>query len=252
MALSTTQHDPTTVKVVPAIRSLTPLRFWLGLVPAMVLPLLLALFYFVWMGESPAAKAIYGAAKVFTLLWPLFCVWLLWKLPLPEVLRIPDNPRSVLLVGLTTGLAICGIMAIAMQTPLADGVWAGAERILAKTRSFGVLDHYWLFGAYVTILHSLVEEYYWRWFVFGKLHQRIRPLYAYLLAAAAFTAHHVVVLSQYFDWPLVALFSLSVGVGGLLWSWMLVRQRTLWGAWLSHALVDFGIFVIGYRLIFEQ
>jgi membrane protease YdiL (CAAX protease family) len=38
-------------------------------------------------------------------------------------------------------------------------------------------------------------------------------------------------------------------VGGAFWAWLYHRSRSLWGPWLSHALVDATIFVIGWDLI---
>jgi len=235
-----------------SIHALSVSRFWTAMLPAMLLPLLGSLFYFVLMGESDAAKGIYLGVKIFTVLWPILCCIAVWKIGLPKIGWKPEHPAAVIAAGLASGAAICGIMFLAMQTQLAEGVWAGRANILAKVEGLGILNYYWLFACVISIVHSFVEEYYWRWFVFGKLHERIRAGWAYPLGALAFMAHHVVILSQYFSWPLVVLFSLSVAVGGLLWSWMLIRQRTLWGAWISHALVDFGIFAIGHQLMFSQ
>ena len=73
---------------------------------------------------------------------------------------------------------------------------------------------------------------------------------AHLLAAAAFAAHHVVVISQYFGWGWGLALGAFVGVGGALWSWMYQRQGTLAGVWLSHLIVDLFVMWIGYGLIF--
>jgi membrane protease YdiL (CAAX protease family) len=44
------------------------------------------------------------------------------------------------------------------------------------------------------------------------------------------------------------VFSLAVAVGGAVWAWLYDFSRSLIGPWLSHMLVDIGIFVIGYDL----
>jgi len=41
-----------------------------------------------------------------------------------------------------------------------------------------------------------------------------------------------------------------IGVGGMIWSWMYLRQASLLGAWIAHMIVDFGILWIGYQLLF--
>jgi len=41
-----------------------------------------------------------------------------------------------------------------------------------------------------------------------------------------------------------------VFVGGLIWSWLYLRFRSIWPCWLSHACVDIPIFIAGWMIIF--
>ena len=99
-------------------------------------------------------------------------------------------------------------------------------------------------------VNSLMEEYVWRWFVFRKFEAFLAGKFAVPAAALAFTAHHVVVLAAQFDWPIVLLGSAGVFIGGAAWSWLYLRYRSIWPGYLSHAIVDASIFIIGYWLIF--
>jgi membrane protease YdiL (CAAX protease family) len=69
-------------------------------------------------------------------------------------------------------------------------------------------------------------------------------------AALAFTAHHVIALAAQFNWGVTLLGSLGVFSGGAAWSWLYLRYRSIWPGYISHAMVDVAIFVIGYGLIF--
>jgi membrane protease YdiL (CAAX protease family) len=106
-------------------------------------------------------------------------------------------------------------------------------------------------GVFYSLAHSLLEEYYWRWFVFGQLRSLVRLWPAIIVASLGFMAHHVLVLSLYFGWwtwPTL-LFSACVAVGGAFWAWLYDRTGSLLGPWLSHLLVDAGIFFIGFELV---
>ena len=72
-----------------------------------------------------------------------------------------------------------------------------------------------------------------------------------LISSLGFMAHHVIVLGFYFGWhsPWVYLLSLAVAIGGAFWAWLYDRTGSLAGPWLSHMLVDAGIFAVGYRMI---
>ena len=110
---------------------------------------------------------------------------------------------------------------------------------------------YALMGVFYAAVHSLMEEYYWRWFVFAQLRRMTTLGPAIVISSLGFMAHHVLVLSVYFGWGtfLSLFFSLSVAVGGVAWSWLFHRSRSLFGPWLSHALVDAGIFLVGFEIV---
>ena len=111
---------------------------------------------------------------------------------------------------------------------------------------------YLVMGVFYAAGHSLAEEYYWRWFVFGQLRRLVKLTPAIAISSLAFTAHHVIVLATFFPgepW-LVVLFSSAVTVGGAVWAWLYHRSGSLYGPWFSHALVDAGIFLLGYSMVF--
>ena len=62
----------------------------------------------------------------------------------------------------------------------------------------------------------------------------------------------VIVLAAQFNWPIVLLGSLGVFIGGAAWSWLYLRFRSIWPGYLSHAIVDAALFIIGYWLIFDS
>ena len=74
-----------------------------------------------------------------------------------------------------------------------------------------------LLAGFISILHSLLEEYYWRWFIFGELKQYVPLVMAITLSSLAFMAHHVIVLYVFLPGEFltaVVPFSLCIGVGG--------------------------------------
>ena len=106
-------------------------------------------------------------------------------------------------------------------------------------------------GIFYSLIHSFMEEYYFRWFVFGRLRHLIRFAPAALVSALAFMAHHVIVLYVFFGASIHTLFlSLCIAVGGVIWAWQYERSRSLLGSWMSHLLVDAGIFLVGYHMLF--
>ncbi len=45
-----------------------------------------------------------------------------------------------------------------------------------------MLDNFWIFAIFLSCIHSYMEEFFWRWFVFGNLRKLIPVGGAILLA----------------------------------------------------------------------
>lgn len=106
--------------------------------------------------------------------------------------------------------------------------------------------------AQIINLKKSVPRTVWRWFVFRKSEVLWGGKLGIVAAALAFTAHHVIALAAQFNWGITLLGSLGVFVGGATWNWLYLRYRSIWPGYVSHAIVDLAIFIIGYRLIFGQ
>jgi membrane protease YdiL (CAAX protease family) len=223
---------------------------WLALVVALAYPTLLTLVYFVWtVGISQQLS--YGIGKAIQFAQPL--VWA--GLTCRERLRWPRFGTRGLATGILFGLVIdAGMFVLYFGYFRGAGTFAAAGAEMLKHLSgIGVTTPAIYAGValFYSLLHSLLEEYYWRWFVFGRLRRLIALNPAIVISSIAFMAHHVVVLGLYFGWtnPWTWLFSGATAVGGAFWAWLYQRSGSIYGPWASHLLLDAGIFAIGYDLV---
>ncbi len=109
-----------------------------------------------------------------------------------------------------------------------------------------------LLGTFYALVHSFMEEYYWRWFVFNRLRRYVRLWPAILISSFGFMAHHVILMATFLGWesPLTYLISATVAIGGMTWAWLYQRSGKLIWSWVSHMIVDAAIFALGYVLVF--
>jgi membrane protease YdiL (CAAX protease family) len=225
----------------------------------MLFPTAVAWLYFLVLAGgggqvNPWQQFTYGAGKCVQFAFPAVFLWA-FEGRFPR----PGRPRFAgLFLGLAFGLAVAALMfglyfgvlrhsALLAQTP---------ARVRQKLQEFGAgsVLGYVLLGAFLCVAHSLLEEYYWRWFVFGRLRTLLPLAPSLVLASLAFMAHHVLVLSVFLPGRSLSAalpLSLGIAVGGAVWAWLYERTGSVWPPWLSHLLVDAAIFVIGWDLVYR-
>lgn len=242
----------------------TPPAEALALAFAMVFPTVAIWLYFYAAPDAATSRLAYGVAKAVQFAFPLAWVLLAEKGALGFGRNRPAGalPRAVepgglgrgLGAGLATGLvALAGLVAGYPALLAGWAALAGAPAAIgAKLAVFGVESPagFLLMAAFYSLIHSFLEEYYWRWFVFGRLRRRLSPPAAGVVSSLAFSSHHVLLLGVLLGGfgPATWLLAAGVFAAGTAWAWLFHRGGGLAGPWLSHALADAGLMWIGYSL----
>lgn len=224
---------------------------------AMTLPTLMAWLYFKQLGgqgaaANPLQQAAYSGSKAVQFALPVLFLWLterrIWAVGRPRLNGWP--------VGVGFGLAVGAAMLVLYHGYLRDSPALAdtPAKLRAKLHEFAVdsAGSYWMLAIFIVLIHSLLEEYYWRWFVFGQLRRFVPVALAIALSSLAFMAHHVIILDAYLPgrfWSAAFPFALGIAVGGAVWAWLYDRADSIYSPWISHALVDAAIFVIGWDLL---
>jgi membrane protease YdiL (CAAX protease family) len=225
------------------------------LVIALVLPTAGALTYFVAADPNdPGFRLTYSLSKTVQFGLPIVAMLAFdrrrWK-------AIRCTVRGTLVgsvLGLATLLVILATYALALRaSPLLNGL---APQVRTKVAGFGFdsPENFVAFAIVLSLLHSFLEEYYWRWFVHAALGERLPQVPATVISSLAFAAHHVVVLHVYFPdhfWSATLPFSLAVAVGGAMWAWLYDRYGSLAGPWAAHALADLALMAVGFDLLYR-
>ena len=229
----------------------------LALAFAMLFPAAMAWVYFVALaGEdgrpNPALQAAFAAGKVVQFAFPVVYVWLFER----QRLR-PGRPGARgLAVGAGFGLLIAaGTLALYAGWLRYSPLTAEAPaKIHQKLQELGcdTPARFAALALFIAVVHSFGEEYYWRWFVFGRLRRYLPLAAAVALSSLAFMAHHVIVLGVYLPgqfWALALPLSFAVAVGGAIWAVLYELTRSLVAVWISHMLIDLAIMAVGYQMV---
>lgn len=226
---------------------------------AMVLPTVVTWVYFILFSGQSAL--IGGVCKLAQFAFPACWVFLMMRLSIreagPPATKGGHSPwplRTNLCVGVGLGAAIVFAMIAYYRFGFAPEVFNHFVLEVESRVEKLSLSNPWGYaalGVFYSLIHSFLEEYYFRWFVFGRLRDYVSFLPAAVLSGLSFMAHHVIVLHVFLGFSFHTLFlSLCIAVGGFLWAWQYERSRSLVGSWISHLIVDAGIFALGYHMIF--
>jgi len=219
---------------------------------AMAFPTAAAWLYFLTFANTAWMTSLYGGTKLIQFALPVVWVFLLRR----RRPSIDARSRGGLAAGLATGGGMAGLVLLGYFLALRGGDLAGAAapRIAARVEAVGAGSpaRFVLMALFLSLIHSFLEEYYWRWFVFGQLRRWISGPASVLLSSLAFMSHHVIIVYAFLGfgrlWWATVLFSLAVAAAGAVWAWLYTRNGSLISPWLSHVLVDLAVMAVGYDL----
>jgi hypothetical protein len=211
-------------------------------VPAPTLGVLAAAY--IW-PESMLGQLVFAFCKVWLLVMPI--VWLVLidkQRPKLPALGSSGMPAAVL-----TGSGMFVAIVVGYQL---FGSWIDTGELVRQIEAVGLgVPAIYLAGAvYWCTLNSILEEYVWRWFVFTRCEALMPRVLAAIAAGGLFAIHHAVALVYYFDWRVAVLGTVGVFVGGTIWSWIYLRWRNIYAAYVSHVFADIAVFGVGWQLAF--
>lgn len=221
--------------------------FYFGIVPAIFFQTIGAYFYFILFSGTTFSSFVYSLTKILIIAWPIF--WFVFGFSHNNFLNSKKYFRSIL-YGLFSGLSISLLIYLAYYFNQSFFLEYASE-IKKKVIEFNLLNYYFVFAVFLSLVHSLIEEYFWRWFIFGGLSLKIKSLKAAIIGSIGFGLHHLIILFQFFPFHISFIFTLAVVFGGFIWCMLYYKTNTILGSWISHALVDGMIMYIGSLLIFS-
>ena len=226
----------------PGSRRATHLAVLLPVVLAPTIGTLSALWF--WPGAF--GSTIYAGCKVVLYGLPLF-IWMRSQRPQRPSFHME---AKWVLAGFGSGALISAVILALWFLALSESTDTNALILVIKENGLDGPIKFWLFAAWLCLGNSLLEEIVFRWFVDTRLSALgLRWTLVLPISAAIFTLHHIFVLAAYFDVSLTVLGSAGVFIGGVLWSILRLKSGSLIPGWISHALVDLAIILVGASIL---
>lgn len=118
------------------------------------------------------------------------------------------------------------------------------------TQNAGVTKENFLYiSLYISFVNSLLEEFFFRGFLFTNLRRFSTDRFAHGFSAVTFAAYHVAMMLGWFSLPLFLLVMAGLTAGGLIFNYLNQRLGTVYISWLVHMCANFAINTIGFMLL---
>lgn len=158
-------------------------------------------------------------------------------------LNLKNNTKT-LRYGLRLGLASAVIVLAAY---FVFKQFIDLENILndLETRLKITATNFILVGLYITLINSLIEELFFRGFIFLEIHQRGRPVLAYLFSAILFALYHVAIFATWFTLPITALALFGLFAVAIVFNYLDLKTNNFIPSWITHLCADAAIIGIG-------
>ncbi|MBO8155770.1 MAG: CPBP family intramembrane metalloprotease [Bacillaceae bacterium] len=181
---------------------------------------------------------------------PIVVMRFVWNENILKVLNLKNihlnQLRTGILIGVISMLTIIGafvlFQGIIDTSAIIDDLKDRLE-ITAQTFIFVAI--------YITFGNSLLEEFYFRGFIFFKIYQNGHKILAYLFSSLLFSLYHVAIFAVWFDFGLILLALAGLFVIGLVFNYLNTRSKNFLNSWIIHIMADTAIVSIGFYLFLQ-
>lgn len=142
-----------------------------------------------------------------------------------------------------------GLAAVYLTTYLLLGQSLRMEAIVSQLNQLASINRTNIFfiGLYLILFNSILEEFFWRGFLFKELRELIGPWTAHALTAIGFSLHHIVFFFYWFDLPFLMLATLGLIAFALVMN-LVFERYDLFSCWFIHAFADIIQVFIAFRI----
>lgn len=104
------------------------------------------------------------------------------------------------------------------------------------------------YGTYLTVINSLLEEFFFRGFVFLNLKKIGKKRMAYGVSSIAFSLYHISNFQNWLNIWVFVLATIGLFIGGMIFDYLDDQENTFFNSWFVHICADLAIVGFGLSL----
>lgn len=106
-------------------------------------------------------------------------------------------------------------------------------------------DNFLRIAIYISIVNSLLEEFFFRGFMFLNLRRVGGRKLAYIISAFLFSIYHIAIMGSWFSPIIFALAMAGLFVGALIFNYLNEKGGNIYNSWIVHMMANLSINTVG-------
>lgn len=120
-----------------------------------------------------------------------------------------------------------------------------SSKIIEGLEGIGIgMHNVWLWAIYLSVINSLIEEFFFRGYIYFSLEKRSKTL-AIIVSSAMFSFYHVVLFFLLFNIWTVIFTVIGLFVIGVFLAYMNKYGKSFVNSWIIHISADIAVVLIG-------
>ncbi len=215
-----------------------------SLIPGSIITTIFALLHFNLLYKFSFNQVFFLVLVAFLIIWPKICI---------RKYKIDSKRKKELkysaIFGIVSGIGIIALFILYFN--FNKSFFIQNSGIIKKYISSSNLDTFFIFFViYTCIINPIIEEYYWRRYLYIGYRKIFGITVSITLASFAFGLHHYVLLFILFPADFAFIVGTLVVIGGAIWCFILEKYNSILGCVISHSLADIAIIYIVYNLLY--
>ncbi len=116
--------------------------------------------------------------------------------------------------------------------------------MLQKNASVDKENFLWI-ALYISFVNSMLEEFFFRGFIFINLNRISGRKFAYIVSAFLFTLYHIAIMGNWFSPILFALAMAGLFVGAIIFNYLNEKGGNIYNSWIVHMMANLSINTVG-------
>lgn len=168
-----------------------------------------------------------------------------------ENIKVRDNfkmkSRKNLIYSLTLGIGVyIGILVVYFI--LKDFInLSNIIEMLDKNANVDKGNFLWI-ALYISFVNSLLEEFFFRGFIFLNLKRISGRKLAYMISAFVFSLYHVAIMGSWFSPMIFIIAMIGLFIGAIIFNYLNEKSGNIYNSWIVHMMANLSINTVGLMM----